>query len=82
MCGVKVDGENHFVIAPRPGGHFTNASFTYDSIYGTVSCRWEKMAENEYKYMISIPENTSARVSLPGMGSNEVGSGRYEYMVS
>ena len=23
MCGIRVDGENHFTIAPRHGGHFT-----------------------------------------------------------
>ena len=23
MCGINVDGENHFVISPKPGGHFT-----------------------------------------------------------
>lgn len=25
MCGIKVDGENHFRIAPVPGGHMTHA---------------------------------------------------------
>lgn len=38
----EVEGENHFVIAPNPGGHFTHASMTYDSAYGKVSCNWEK----------------------------------------
>ena len=22
MCGIRSDGENHFIIAPKPGGHF------------------------------------------------------------
>ena len=30
MCGVRVDGENHFTIAPRPGGHLTHAGLSYD----------------------------------------------------
>ncbi len=24
-CGIRVDGENRFAIAPRPGGHLTHA---------------------------------------------------------
>lgn len=22
MCGIRVEGENHFILAPHPGGHF------------------------------------------------------------
>ena len=40
MCGVKIAGENQFMIAPNPGGHFTHAKFEYDSIYGTVISSW------------------------------------------
>ena len=79
MCGIKVDGENHFMISPHPGGTFSFAEFTYDSIYGTVSCRWEKLENGEYKYMINIPANTVAVVALPGMDIVEVGFGRHEY---
>ena len=25
MCGIRMDGENHFTIAPHPGGNFTYA---------------------------------------------------------
>ena len=24
MCGIRVAGENHFIIAPKPGGHITD----------------------------------------------------------
>lgn len=39
MCGIRVDGENHFTIAPVSGGHFTHAGMSYDSAYGTVAVR-------------------------------------------
>ncbi|MBQ6255212.1 MAG: hypothetical protein IJJ60_01370, partial [Clostridia bacterium] len=35
-CGIRVAGENRFVIVPRPGGHFTHAKARYDSIYGSI----------------------------------------------
>lgn len=65
MCGIKVDGENHFCIAPRPGGHFTRASFSYDSIYGTVSCAWSLQEDGKYKVDIVVPPNTTADIILP-----------------
>lgn len=33
MCGIRVDGENRFTIAPRPGGHFTYAKASYQSVW-------------------------------------------------
>ena len=65
MCGIKVDGENHFIIAPKPGGHFTRASFSYDSIYGTVSCAWSLQKDGKYKVDIVVPPNTTADIILP-----------------
>ena len=64
MCGIRIDGENHFVIAPKPGGGLTHAKAVYHSIYGTVECGWEK-TEESYLFRISIPANTTATFILP-----------------
>lgn len=64
MCGIRIDGENHFVIAPKPGGSLTHAKAVYHSIYGTVECGWEKTEEG-YLSRISIPANTTATFILP-----------------
>lgn len=64
MCGLRIDGENHFVIAPKPGGSLTHAKAVYHSIYGTVECGWEKTEEG-YLFRISIPANTTATFILP-----------------
>lgn len=32
MCGIIVDGENHFVIKPQPGGSFSFANAEYKSV--------------------------------------------------
>lgn len=76
MCGVNVDGENHFVINPRPGGNFTNAGFTYKSIFGEVSSKWEK-TDGKYIYTITIPANCTADIILPDGESKTVEAGNY-----
>ena len=65
MCGIRVTDENEFVIAPKPGGHFIYAKAEYNSIYGRVACGWEKQEEGGYRYEVSVPANTLARVVLP-----------------
>ena len=64
MCGIRVDGENHFVIASHPGGHFTRAKAVYDSVYGRVESGWEK-AMDCWKYTVTIPTNCTAELHLP-----------------
>lgn len=64
MCGIHVDGENHFLIAPRPGGHLLHARARYQSIYGMVESSWEKNGE-ETTFTITIPANCTARIRLP-----------------
>lgn len=78
MCGIRVDSENHFILAPHPGGHFTRAKAVYDSVYGKVESEWEKM-ENRWKYTVTIPANCTAAVSLPGKETITVGSGTYTF---
>lgn len=74
MCGTRMDGENHFVIAPRPGGSFDHAKASYRSIYGEVESGWEK-TESGYTFMIRIPENTSAMIILPDGSNHTVAAG-------
>lgn len=78
MCGIHMDGENHFVIAPLPGGTLTEASASYHSIYGTVQSSWE-IKENEIIYKIHIPGNTTAKVQLASEEPFEVSAGEHEY---
>lgn len=78
MCGIRVDGENHFVIAPHPGGHFTHAKAIYDSVYGTVESGWEKTT-NGWKYTVTVPTNCTAEVRLPWRDSVSLGAGTYSF---
>ena len=78
MCGIRVDGENHFVIAPHPGGHFTRAKAVYNSVYGKVESGWEK-ADNGWKFTVTVPANCTAAVCLPGEETVTVESGTYTF---
>ena len=77
VCGIQVDGENHFRIAPVPGGTLSHAKASYDSPYGKVECRWEKTG-NGINYEITIPANCTAKVVLPGGNRRNLCAGSYE----
>jgi alpha-L-rhamnosidase len=62
--GIHIAGENQFVIKPVPGGTLTHAKAHYDSIYGTVMSKWEKM-QSGYRFTFEIPANTKAEIVLP-----------------
>lgn len=64
MCGIRVDSENRFVIAPKPGGSLTHASASYNSIYGLVESKWVK-TETGYRYAVTVPANCEAVIRLP-----------------
>lgn len=77
MCGIKVAGENQFLIAPKPGGSLTYAKAEYQSIYGKVSCGWER-TEKGYRYTVTLPSNTTARLILPDGREDVLSSGIYQ----
>lgn len=76
MCGIRIDGENHFTIAPKPGGNFSYAKASYNSIYGAVECGWEKTKVG-HQFRIVIPCNTTATVILPDGSFHELAAGNY-----
>ena len=77
MCGIRVDGENHFTIAPRPGGHFAYAGASYDSVYGRVESGWERR-EKGTVYTLTVPANCTASLILAGE-KRDLGPGRYSF---
>lgn len=77
-AGIRVDRENHFVIAPVPGGSLTCAEGSYSSIYGRVESRWE-IKNGKTVYTIVIPANTTAEIRLPDGTSEIVIAGEHKY---
>ena len=80
MCGINVDGENKFRIAPKPGGRLTYARAEYQSVYGKVACGWQK-TEKGCTYAVTIPSNCKAEILLPNGESHSVEAGKYTYSI-
>ena len=80
MCGINIDGENHFIISPIVGGKETYAKASYDSIYGKVSSSWKK-EKDKIIYEIEIPENTTAKIIL-NEKEYAVGPGNFIYEIN
>jgi alpha-L-rhamnosidase len=78
MCGIRVDGENHFAIAPRPGGHFRFAKASCNSVYGKVECSW-KRESGKTVYTFIVPANCTAEIRLPEGRSDRVAAGKHEF---
>lgn len=81
MCGIQVDGENHFAIAPRPGGQFTFAKTSYDSVYGTVESSWNR-EKTGTRFTVTIPANCEASVCLPDGTTHTQRAGTTTYHVN
>ncbi|MBR6406149.1 MAG: family 78 glycoside hydrolase catalytic domain [Lachnospiraceae bacterium] len=78
MCGIRVDGENHFTIAPVPGGGLTHAEASYNSVFGKAESRWERR-EGKTVYTITVPANCTAEVKLPHGLVETVWSGKHVF---
>ena len=80
MCGIRVDGENHFRIEPRPGGSFSWAEASYDSVYGMVKSRWEKK-DGKTIFTVTVPLNCTADLRLPNGSEWKLVPGTVTYEV-
>lgn len=77
-AGIRVDGENRFVIRPIPGGSLTWAEASYHSIYGEVRSRWERTGK-VLTLRVTIPANTFGRVVLPDRTTHQCIAGEYAF---
>ena len=79
-AGIRVSGENRFVIAPTPGGTLRFAEGSYQSLYGMVTSCWEKQNEKTI-FTITIPANCTAEIYLPDGRCGKAGTGRHKYEI-
>ena len=75
-AGIRMAGQNHFVVAPVPGGTLTYAEASYHSLYGEVKSRWEKNEEG-VKYTVTIPANCTAEINYPDGRQEIVSAGKH-----
>ena len=77
MCGIKVEDNNTYVIAPKVGGNVTHASCEYNGIYGKVKSEWHREGDR-IDYRITVPANTSVKVVLLD-GEHILKAGTYRF---
>jgi alpha-L-rhamnosidase len=75
MAGLDVDPAEpafrHVFIRPLPGGGFTSASATHDTLYGTVGSSWTveragvNLNDEIFTLTVNVPPNVKATVRLP-----------------
>ena len=61
-------------IEPKPGGGFTYAKASYNSIYGRIVSDWE-LKDGKFKLNVTIPANTTATVYVPAVYVGSVTEG-------
>ncbi len=77
LCGIRVAGENHFVIQPLVGGKLTHAKAGYQSIYGKVESGWQR-CDGKTVYTVTIPAGCTAELRVNGK-SETVTAGTYTF---
>ena len=69
---------NHITVRPHFSPLLPQLRVEYDSAYGTIVSDWK---QDQHRFTITIPANTSATVTLPDGQAAEVGSGTHSYSV-
>jgi alpha-L-rhamnosidase len=65
-------------LRPRPGGGFTQARATHDSLYGTHACGW-RIEDGKLHVDVSVPPNTTATLVLPDDVRLDVPPGQHAF---
>jgi len=78
VAGIRSDIENpgykKMVIAPQPGGNFTQASAKFESLYGQIQSSW-KIENDKFILEVAVPPNTTASVVLPYSANAKITEG-------
>ena len=70
-------GYKHILFHPQPGGGLTEASATYQSLFGTIACSWQRPGPSTFTVTVVVPANTTATVCIPAsLGTQVTEQGR------
>ena len=75
-------GFKHFHLRPvaDPTGQMTYARGHYDTQYGRIESSWARKPDGKVEYVFSIPQGTTATVTLPGKEPQLLNSGEYTFI--
>ena len=78
LAGINPDeqspGYRHFVIRPRPGAGVAWLDSRYDSIRGTIACKW-KLDCDRFSLEVTVPAGTTATIYVPAKSADVVTEG-------
>jgi len=67
MCGMTLreNGFKSFYVKPEFSDRFEYVDMQYDSPKGSISVKWEKTENGEYRLYVKVPFDTKAFVKVP-----------------
>lgn len=78
IAGIEIDeeapGYRHAILAPKTDSRLAWAAGSYDSVYGSVSVRWEEM-DQRVTVTVCVPVNTTASLILE-QGASDIQNGQ------
>ena len=82
MAGIRptfdAPGFKEFELRPVIGGNLTWAEGSYKTQYGTICSRWEREG-SRFVYTCTVPEGTTARLTLPDGSAKTLSAGNYRF---
>lgn len=80
------DDVNYCVISPSFVSNLKYCGASYDSLFGTVSCRYDRVGEKKIKLMLSVPDNINCvlklnKSSINGEKEFKLQSGKTEFLI-
>ncbi|MNJ93832.1 Bacterial alpha-L-rhamnosidase [compost metagenome] len=76
LAGIKAGapGFKEIVMKPELIKGLDKVNATYQSVYGPIKSSWTK-TDSKFSWNISVPPNTTARISIPAKSAGEVKEG-------
>ena len=74
----QAPGFKEFELRPILGSSLTWAEGSYKTRYGTIRSRWER-ADKSFAYTCTVPEGTTARLTLPDGSAKTLRAGTYRF---
>ena len=73
VAGIDIEspGYKRIIIHPQPGGGFSYAKASYESIHGMIESFWKKEGD-VFTLNVTVPPNTKATVYVPAKSSGSV----------
>lgn len=76
LGGIRPDPENpgfkSFYLSPFFPDGLDSANCTYNGPYGKIISNWKRETQDDYVYEVSIPEGSTALITLPKISSENV----------